>query len=268
MAARKLKTRPKIMAILNITPDSFSDGGEFNEVDAALAQAKRCADEGADIIDIGAESTRPGAKAVSEKEELARVLPVLEALKSEINLPISIDSYKANVARAALKAGASIINDVWGLQCDEKMAAVAAEAECSVIIMHNRFDGADETTDILDDMDRWFDVSLKFARNAGIRENKITLDPGIGFGKTFKQNLIILAHLERLKSRGYPLLMGLSRKRFIGAILDAETDERLFGTLSANLSSILDGVDIIRVHDVKPHREAIDILMAIDAERT
>ena len=147
------------------------------------------------------------------------------------------------------------------------MTHVAAESGCPVIIMHNRFDGANESIDILDDMDRWFETSLELAKQSGISDANITLDPGIGFGKTFKQNLIVLANLKRLKMLGYPILMGLSRKRFIGAILDAEADQRLFGTLSANLSSIMDGVDIIRVHDVKPHREAIDIWMAIDAER-
>lgn len=268
MSARRHKNRPQIMAILNVTPDSFSDGGAFNNVDTALAQAKRCADEGADILDIGAESTRPDAKEVTEEEELARVLPILHALENQITLPISIDTYKAPVARAAIENGASMINDVWGLQRDPDMARVAAETDSPVIIMHNRFDGADENIDILNDMDRWFDISLAHAHKCGIDDKRITLDPGIGFGKTFKQNLIVLAHLERIKARGYPLLMGLSRKRFIGAILDAEADQRLFGTLSANLSSIMDGADIIRVHDVKQHREAIDIWMAIDAERT
>lgn len=268
MSAHGHKKRPLIMAILNVTPDSFSDGGAFNEVNAAVTQAKRCVEEGADIIDIGAESTRPGAKPVSAEEELARVLPVLSALKNELTKPISIDTYKAQVAKAAIENGASIINDVWGLQRDKQMADVAAQTDAQVIIMHNRFDGANENIDILNDMDRWFDTSLALAKKSGIRDENITLDPGIGFGKTFKQNLIVLAHLKRLKNHGYPVLMGLSRKRFIGAILNVEADQRLFGTLSANLSSIMDGVDAIRVHDVKPHREAIDIWMAIDAERT
>lgn len=268
MNAPRHKNRPKIMAILNVTPDSFSDGGAFNNVNAAVTQAKRCVDDGADIIDIGAESTRPGATPVSAEQELVRVMPVLQALQNNIAVPISIDTYKADVARAAIENGASIINDVWGLQRDRDMADVAAETGSEVIIMHNRFEGADETINILEDMDRWFDASLNLATKSGVLHEKITLDPGIGFGKTFKQNLIVLAHLQHLKNRGYPILMGLSRKRFIGAILDVEADQRLYGTLAANLSSIMDGADIIRVHDVQPHREAIDIWMAIDAERT
>jgi len=260
--------RPAIMAILNVTPDSFSDGGAFNTTETALRHARQCVSEGANMLDIGAESTRPGATAVTAEDELARILPVLQALNGKIKIPISIDTYKASVARAATENGATIINDVWGLQRDPAMADVAAETNAAVIIMHNRFEGVDETVDILDDMERWFDVSLNLARKSGIPDAKITLDPGIGFGKTFRQNLIILAHLKRLKARGFPLLIGLSRKRFIGTVLNAEVDQRLFGTLSANLYSIMGGADIIRVHDVKPHREALDIWMAIDAERT
>lgn len=263
-----LRRRPKLMAILNVTPDSFSDGGRFNSADKALEQAHRLTAEGADILDIGAESTRPGSDPVTEVEELRRLQPVFAALKGAIALPLSIDTYKANVARTAMAAGASIINDVWGLQRDAAMAAVVAETGADVMIMHNRVEGADETIDILDDMDRWFDRSLALARKANIPDDKITLDPGIGFGKTFHQNLIVLANLERLKARGYPLLIGLSRKRFIGAILDAEVNDRLFGTLGANLFTLAHGADIIRVHDVKPHREALAVWMAIDAERS
>lgn len=267
MPGVRLKSRPQIMAILNATPDSFSDGGRFNEARSALVQARLYVEEGADILDIGAESTRPGAAAVSAEEELARLLPVLRALQGEIAIPLSVDTYKASVARAALAHGAEIVNDVWGLQRDAEMAAAVAETGARIVIMHNRFDGADEAVDILGDMDRWFDVSLDLARRHGIEEGRIVLDPGIGFGKTFRQNLIVLANLERIGARGYPVLIGLSRKRFIGAILKAEVEERLFGTLSANLYSIAGGADIVRVHDVKPHREAIDLWMAIDAER-
>lgn len=264
--------RPRLMAILNVTPDSFSDGGRFNAADAALEQARRFESEGADILDIGAESTRPGAEPVSEAEELQRLAPVFKAASGAMigaaPLALSIDTYKANVARAAMAAGFSIINDVWGLQRDPDMATVAAETGAEVMIMHNRVEGADETIDILDDMDRWFDRSLALARAAAIPDERIVLDPGIGFGKTFRQNLIVLANLERLKARGYPLLIGLSRKRFIGTILEAEVDHRLFGTLGANLFTLAHGADILRVHDVKPHREALDVWMAIDAERS
>lgn len=262
------RRRPAIMAILNITPDSFSDGGQFNDVGAAVWQAKKCAEEGADILDIGAESTRPGAIPVPGEEELVRLVPVLEALQSEINIPVSVDTHKSHVARVAIEAGASIINDVWGLQRDTDMAGVVAETGARIVIMHNRFDGADDTIDILEDMDHWFDMALSLANQHGISDDKIILDPGIGFGKSFDQNLIVLANLDRIKKHGYPVLMGLSRKRFIGAILDLEVDKRLFGTLSANLHCIREGVEIIRVHDVKPHSEAIDIMMAIDAKRT
>lgn len=259
---------PVLMAILNLTPDSFFDGGKFTDLDAALAQARHMVCEGADILDIGAESTRPGFEAITAEEELARLVPVLEALKGEVSIPISVDTYKAEVARVAIEAGASIINDVWGLQRDAAMAAVIAENNVKAIIMHNRFDGADANVDILDDMKRWFKTSLTLARQAGIRESDIILDPGIGFGKTFEQNLTVLAHLDQLKALGYPVLMGLSRKRFIGEILDTPVDQRLFGTLSANLASISQGIDIIRVHDIKAHREVIDVWMAIDARRT
>lgn len=260
--------RPRIMAILNVTPDSFSDGGAFDAPERALEQARRCVAEGADILDIGAESTRPGSKAVSEEEERGRLEPIFAALKGEIAIPLSIDTYKASIAEWAVGQGASIINDVWGLQRDPNMAGVVAACGADVIIMHNRFDGADETVDILSDMDRWFETSLELAQQQGIDEGKITLDPGIGFGKTFQQNLTILANLDRLQHYGFPLLMGLSRKRFLGEILKAEVDERLFGTLSANLFSVFKGVEIIRVHDVKPHREAIDVIMQIDAARS
>lgn len=260
--------RPRIMAILNVTPDSFSDGGSFNGPEQALEQAKRCVAEGADILDIGAESTRPGSKTVSEEEERYRLEPIFDALKGAVTIPLSIDTYKASIARWAVENGASIINDVWGLQRDGDMARVVADSRADVIIMHNRFDGADETIDILDDMDRWFETSLELARQHGVDESRITLDPGIGFGKTFQQNLIVLANLERLRRHGFPILMGLSRKRFLGEILNAEVDERLFGTLSANLLSVFKGVEIIRVHDVKPHREAIDVIMQIDGARS
>ena len=259
--------RPQIMGILNVTPDSFSDGGAFDEPEHALEQARLMQAEGADILDIGAESTRPGHEAVSVEDECERLGPIFDALAGRIQIPISIDTYKAETARFALSRGAKIINDVWGLQRDPDMANVAAGHDCDVVIMHNRFDGIDGSIDILADMDRWFERSLELARKAGIKEERIVLDPGIGFGKDFDQNIKVLANLDCVKRYGFPVLMGLSRKRFLGAILNAEADERLFGTLSANLLSIYEGISIIRVHDVKPHREAIDVFMQIDAAR-
>lgn len=259
--------RPQIMGILNVTPDSFSDGGAFNAPEHALEQARLMEAEGADILDIGAESTRPGHEAVSVEDECARLGPIFDALADNIQLPISIDTYKAETARFALGRGARIINDVWGLQRDLDLAQVAADHDTDVVIMHNRFDGIDGTIDILDDMDRWFTHSLDLAYKAGIKAERIVLDPGIGFGKDFDQNLKVLANLDCVKRYAFPVLMGLSRKRFLGAILNAEVDQRLFGTLSANLLSIYEGVSIIRVHDVRPHREAIDVFMQIDAAR-
>ena len=259
--------RPQIMGILNVTPDSFSDGGAFDAPEHALKQACLMEEEGADILDIGAESTRPGHEAVSVEDECTRLGPIFDALADKIRIPISIDTYKAETARFALGRGARLINDVWGLQRDPDIAHVAADHDCDVVIMHNRVDGIDGTIDILSDMEHWFAQSLDLARKAGINEERIILDPGIGFGKDFDQNIKVLANLDCVKQYGFPVLMGLSRKRFLGAILDAEVDERLFGTLSANLLSIYEGVSIIRVHDVKPHREAIDVFMQIDAAR-
>lgn len=260
--------RPAIMAILNVTPDSFSDGGRFDMIDNALAQARRMIADGADILDIGAESTRPGSKPVSVEEELARLLPVLDALRGDAGVPVSVDTYKAHVAQAATENGAEIINDVWGLQHDLEMARVVAETGVRVVIMHNRFEGADGAINIFDDMARWFETSLGLARQYGVEDDKIIFDPGIGFAKTFKQNLAILGNLDRIRAYGFPVLMGLSRKKFLGKILgNADVDERLFGTLAANFLSIMNGVDMVRVHDVKPHFDMIRTLMAIDAAR-
>ncbi|MEP1441931.1 MAG: dihydropteroate synthase [Hyphomicrobiales bacterium] len=260
--------RPQIMGILNVTPDSFSDGGAFDAPEYALKHALLMEAEGADILDIGAESTRPGHETVSAEDECARLGPIFDALAGNIHTPISIDTYKAKTAGFALERGAKIINDVWGLQRDPEIAQVAASHDTDVVIMHNRFDGIDGKIDILDDMDRWFTTSLERAHKAGIKDQRIVLDPGIGFGKDFDQNLKVLANLDCVKRYGFPVLMGLSRKRFLGAILNAEVDERLFGTLSANLLSIYEGISIIRVHDVRPHREAIDVFMQIDAARS
>ena len=242
--------RTLVMGILNVTPDSFSDGGRFDSVDRAVQQALRMVGEGADILDIGAESTRPGHEVVPEDVEIARLVPVLEALKGQIRCPISVDTTKAKVADAALKAGATIVNDVWGFQKDPALANVAASYQAGVVLMHNRA-AIDPAIDIMDDMVLFLDRSLGMATKAGIPMSRIAVDPGIGFGKTLEQNLQSIVHLERLKVLGCSILVGASRKSMIGKIIDSTTDERLPGTLALHTTASLRGADIIRVHDVK-----------------
>lgn len=252
------------MGILNVTPDSFSDGGRFEAADPALAQAKRMQEDGADILDIGGESTRPGADPVSLEDEWARLAPVIEPV-AELGLPVSIDTYKAEIARRACAAGAVIINDVWGLQKDPAMPGVAAESGAHVVMMHNRAD-ADETIDIMEDIDRWFERSMTLAERAGIPAEKQILDPGFGFGKTVDQNFVILNRFQELKKHGRPLLAGASRKRMIGAVLGVETDHRLYGSLAAHLIAVEKGAAILRVHDVRPHADAVRIGAAVKRE--
>lgn len=258
--------RPLIMGILNVTPDSFSDGGLFNAAESAQRHAQAMLDEGADIIDIGGESTRPGHKAVSAEDEQARILPALAAILSACkvkDVPISIDTYKASTAEAALKAGATIVNDVWGLQREPDIAHVAATYGAPVIVMHNRED-VDPSLVILDDMRRFFDRSIAIAHQAGIPDNAIILDPGIGFGKTPQQSMQALGHVSDLRARGYPVLIGASRKSFIGALIDRPAEERLFGTLAAHLFAVAQSADILRVHDVRAHAEAVRVWKALD----
>lgn len=262
-------TRTLIMGILNITPDSFSDGGRHRSTEDALEHARAMVAEGADIIDVGGESTRPGATEVDADEELARVLPVLERLAPEIAVPISIDTYKASVADRALAAGATIVNDVWGLQRDPDMAAVAARHGASVVIMHNRRE-VDAAIDILADIRRFFLRSLLLAERAGIPDRRIVLDPGIGFGKTLEQNVETIARLSELRAIGLPLLVGASRKSLIGRLLDQPLGERLPGTLATHVLSVAGGADIIRAHDVREHAQALriaDVILAGGAHR-
>jgi len=262
-------TRTLIMGILNITPDSFSDGGRHRSTEDALEHARAMVAEGADIIDVGGESTRPGATEVAADEELARVLPVLERLAPEIAVPISIDTYKASVADRALAAGATIVNDVWGLQRDPDMAAVAARHGASVVIMHNRRE-VDAAIDILADIRRFFLRSLLLAERAGIPDRRIVLDPGIGFGKTLEQNVETIARLSELRAIGLPLLVGASRKSLIGRLLDQPLGERLPGTLATHVLSVAGGADIIRAHDVREHAQALriaDVILAGGAHR-
>lgn len=256
--------RAHVMGILNVTPDSFSDGGRFETAGPALAQAARLRDDGADILDIGGESTRPGADPVSLENEWARLAPVIEPV-AELGLPVSIDTYKAEIARRACAAGAVIINDVWGLQKDPAMPEVAAVSGAHVVMMHNRNE-ADETIDIMEDIDRCFERSMTLAERAGIPAEKQILDPGFGFGKTIDQNYVILNRFAELKKHGRPLLAGASRKRMIGAVLGVETENRLFGSIAAHLIAVEKGAAIVRVHDVRPHADAVRICAATRRE--
>ena len=261
------KKRPLIMGVLNVTPDSFSDGGRFLDPAAAIAQAQRLAVEGADILDIGAELTRPYGNAVAvtleeERSRLARILPAVVAL----GVAVSIDTMKAAVAAWALEAGAAIVNDVWGLQRDPDMARVVAEHDAPVIVMHNR-DAADPSIDIVADVTAFFERSLDIAARAGIPRERVVLDPGIGFGKTPEQSLICIARLDAWGGFGLPLLVGASRKRFIHSIVPSEPTERLGGSLAAHLAAVANGAAIIRVHDVAPTVQALAVATAIRRAR-
>jgi dihydropteroate synthase len=251
--------RPLIMGILNVTPDSFSDGGQFNSANAALAQADRMIAEGADSLDIGGESTRPEATPVPEAEELRRIEPMVAALAARSELPISIDTYKAAVAGVALRHGAVIVNDVWGFQKDPAMAGVVAESGAAAIVMHNRAE-RDDDVDMLADMRRFFDRSLQIADRAGIPRGRLALDPGIGFGKSAEQNHAALAGIEVLiREYRLPVLIGVSRKSFLGALLAAGVQDRLIGTIAANLAAAAYGATIFRVHDVAEHVAALKV---------
>jgi dihydropteroate synthase len=258
---------PAVMGVLNVTPDSFSDGGKFLAPDQALAQAKRLIADGADIIDIGAESTRPygGAQPVSAEMELRRLQPVLAQIVA-LGVPVSIDSMKAEVVAWALDHGAAIANDVWGLQRDGEMAAVIAARNAPVITMHNR-ERADPSIDIMQDIAGFFERSIDIAAHAGLARENIVLDPGIGFGKTQEQSLIVLARLDELKSFGLPLLIGASRKVFIASVSPSEPQQRLGGSIAAHLAAARRGATIIRTHDVAETVQALRVLAAIEDKR-
>lgn len=254
-----------VMGILNVTPDSFSDGGLWTERDAALRQAGRMAEEGAAIIDIGGESTRPGHTPVSAEDEAARVLPIVEAVKRETGLPVSIDTYKAEVARAALEAGADMVNDIWGLRRDGgEMAALIAGTGAACCLMHNRerAEYADFMADMLSDLRE----TLAIADRAGIARSSIVLDPGIGFGKTYEQNLIAMNRLDELLAFGCPVLLAASRKSVIGLTLDLPADQRLEGTIATTVAGVLRGAAFVRVHDVKENLRAARMALAIRRE--
>jgi dihydropteroate synthase len=258
--------RPLVMGILNVTPDSFSDGGRFLEAGAARRQAERMVAEGADLLDLGGESTRPyGSVPISAEEEWARVGPVLRDVVA-LGAPVSIDSMKAAVAERALRGGASIVNDVWGLQRDPDMARVVAAHGAGLVIMHNRA-AADPGIDIFADVEAFFAHSLDLAERAGVARDRTVLDPGIGFGKTPEQSIALIARLDRFKSFGLPLLMGLSRKRFIASVSPSEPDQRLGGSIAGNLAAARAGAAILRVHDVAETVQALRVARAIERMR-
>ena len=246
--------RTYVMGVINVTPDSFSGDGLGGSVDMAVEQARRFESEGADFLDVGAESTRPGHLPVSESEELARLLPSLEAIAGRVSIPISVDTWKAQVAREALGAGACIINDIWGLQADADMAGLAAEHGAALILMHNPREKdapAHVYDDLLEDIVRSLRGSVELALNAGVPRDNLVVDPGIGFGKTADQNIEILKNIRHFKSLGLPVLVGTSRKSTIGRLLGLPPEERLEGTAATVALAIAGGADVVRVHDVK-----------------
>lgn len=256
-----LGERTYIMGILNVTPDSFSDGGRFNNIEKAINHAKEMINQGADIIDIGGESTRPNHEPVGEEEEIKRVVPIIQALSKELDIPISVDTYKGKVAELAIKAGANLINDVWGFKKDSYIAEVAAKYNVPCCLMHNREnrDYKNLIEDILKDLRESIEIALK----AGVRKENIMLDPGIGFAKDYQQNLRVMKELERLKDLQYPVLLGTSRKSMIGNALDLPVDERVEGTIATTVIGILKGCDFVRVHDVRENKRAAIMTDAI-----
>lgn len=238
-----------IMGILNVTPDSFSDGGKYNRIDAALKHAERMVNDGADILDVGGESTRPNYERISDEEEIERVAPIIEAISRNIEVPISVDTYKSSVAEAAVKAGAHILNDIWGGKADSLMSKVAAEHKVPIILMHNRgnMEYGHFVRDVLQDL---FE-SIMLVKDAGVKDENIILDPGIGFAKDLKLNLEMMRNLDKLVSLGYPVLLATSRKSMIGHVLDLPPSERMEGTAATICHGIQQGCQMVRVHDVK-----------------
>lgn len=250
-----------IMGILNVTPDSFSDGGKWNDEDAALKHTEEMIEEGADIIDIGGESTRPGYTLLSDEEEIARVVPVIQAVKSRFDIPVSVDTYKSHVARAALEAGADLVNDIWGLKYDQELAGVIAEYEAPCCLMHNRREA--DYQDFMEDMLQDLRETISIAKKAGIPDQNIILDPGVGFGKTYENNLEAINRLERMHELGYPILLGTSRKSVIGLTLDLPASERLEGTLATTVMGVMKKAAFVRVHDIRANARIIKMTEAI-----
>lgn len=250
-----------VMGILNITPDSFSDGGRYQAVDQALYRVEEMISEGVDLVDIGGESTRPGYTAVTDAEEIARVVPVIEKIKSRIDIPLSLDTYKSEVAREGIAAGADMINDIWGLKYDAGLAEVIGKADITCCLMHNRQKPVYENymAEVLWDLEE----SINIAREAGISDDRIILDPGVGFGKSYENNLEIIDRLEMLHDLGYPVLLGASRKSVIGLSLDLPVDQRVEGTIVTSVYAALKGAMFVRVHDVKENVRAVRMVEAI-----
>ena len=254
-----------IMGILNVTPDSFSDGGKYQSVDLALKQAERMIEEGAAILDIGGESTRPGHKKITDQEEIERVVPVIEAVKKNFDIAVSLDTYKYEVSKAGIAAGADMINDIWGLKWDERLAPLLAKEDVACCLMHNKSNT--EYQNFLIDMLAETQECVNLARQAGIKDEKIMIDPGIGFGKTFEMNLEAMNHLELFQNLGFPVLLGTSRKSMIGLALDLPVDQRVEGTLATSVIGVMKGCSFVRVHDVKENRRVIQMTEAILGRR-
>ena len=250
-----------VMGILNVTPDSFSDGGSYTSIDKAMEQAEKMIQQGTDIIDVGGESTRPGHVQIGDEEEIKRVVPVIREIKKKFDIPVSIDTYKSAVAKAALEAGADLLNDIWGFRYDEKMAELAAEYDVPVCLMHNR-DNLDYD-DFMEDVKKDLQISLDIAEKYGVKKENIMLDPGVGFGKTYEQNLMVMNHLEEIVDMGYPVLLGTSRKSVIGLTLDLPVDEREEGTLATSVLGAIKGCQFVRVHDVEKNVRALKMTDAI-----
>lgn len=257
----RTKGHTYVMGILNVTPDSFSDGGKYNELDKALFHVEEMIKEGMDIVDVGGESTRPGYTVLPEQEEIDRVVPVIEGIKSRFDVPISLDTYKAEVARAGIEAGADMINDIWGLKYDEKLAEVIAKAQIPCCLAHNRKEPGYKNLieEILWDLE----ASLDIAHKAGIADDKIIIDPGVGYGKSYENNLEVIDRIQNFHSLGYPLLLGASRKSVVGMGVDLPVAERMEGTLVTTVYGVKKGVMFVRVHDVKENVRAVKMTEAI-----
>ena len=250
-----------VMGILNVTPDSFSDGGKWNDMDRAMAHAAQMIEEGATIIDVGGESTRPGYTMISDEEEISRVVPVIRELKKRFDVAVSVDTYKSAVAKAAVEAGADMVNDIWGLKYDEKMADVIANTGAACCLMHNRKEA--DYTDFMPDMLEDLKETVAIAKKAGIADDKICLDPGVGFGKTYENTLEAIHHVDQLLTLGYPVLLGTSRKSVIGLTLDLPASERMEGTVATSVIGVMKGCAFVRVHDVRENTRAIRMTEAV-----
>ncbi len=265
IGSREFDTENKtyIMGILNVTPDSFSDGGKFNSIDNALKHAENMIKDGADIIDVGGESTRPGYTLIPDDEEIKRVVPVIEALVKEFDVPVSIDTYKSAVAKAAVEAGSTLVNDIWGFKYDTKIADVVANTGVACCLMHNRDLEKNPYDNYLADVLSDLQESVNIAHRAGVADDRIILDPGVGFGKDLNMNLQITNNLELLSILGYPVLLGTSRKSMIGLTLDVPVGERMEGTVATSVIGVIKGCSFVRVHDVKENKRAVQMTEAI-----